>query len=222
MRDLPLPILMDLVTDDGKPVDNLYVERLSSLLVEPLYSSWRPPGEPGRPFVAMSNVGWFATARGPLAPDILVSLDIAVIDQRSPEGRAYFQWIYGKAPDIAIEIVSNRLVDESGERLRAYQRLGLPYYVIHDPDDLLGEGELQAYELRGRKYERIDGDWIEQVGLGLTMWKGTYMGYNRRWLRWCERSGNVIPTGMEQAESFVNRTRQASEQLRKLGIEPEA
>ena len=58
-----VPNIDELVTEDGKPVDNTYVEKLYKLLIEPLFTSWRPPGEPGRPFVAMSNVGWFHTAR---------------------------------------------------------------------------------------------------------------------------------------------------------------
>src|SRR4051812_6598882 len=67
--------LSELVTEDGQPVDNLYVERLYKLLTEPLYVSWVPPGGPGRPFVAMSNVGWFHAPREVTAPDVLVSLD---------------------------------------------------------------------------------------------------------------------------------------------------
>src|SRR5437899_7142197 len=73
--------LDELITEDGKPVDNLYVEKLYKLLTDPLYASWRPPGEPNRPFVAMSNVGWFHTHKEPaLAPDVMVSLDVEAID----------------------------------------------------------------------------------------------------------------------------------------------
>src|SRR5262249_32635044 len=45
-----LPNLDELVTEDGKPIANSYVEKLSKLLIDPLFSSWQPSGEPGRPF----------------------------------------------------------------------------------------------------------------------------------------------------------------------------
>ena len=39
-----IPNLDELITEDGKPVDNLFVEKLYHLLTEPLVSSWRRPG----------------------------------------------------------------------------------------------------------------------------------------------------------------------------------
>src|SRR5438270_12125571 len=72
-----IPNLDELVTEDGKAVDNIYVERLYKLLTEPLNASWRPPGDPGRPFLALANVGWFHTAgEPPVVPDVLLSLDV--------------------------------------------------------------------------------------------------------------------------------------------------
>src|SRR4051795_7103768 len=72
-----LPNLDELVTEDGKPVDNTYVEKLYRLLMSALRSSWRPPGEPGRPFMATCNVGWFYTGSDPaIVPDFMLSLDV--------------------------------------------------------------------------------------------------------------------------------------------------
>jgi len=48
------PDVTHLITEDGTPVDNIYVERQYRLLTDPLYSSWSGPGE-GRPFVALTN-----------------------------------------------------------------------------------------------------------------------------------------------------------------------
>src|SRR5688572_18056567 len=69
-----LPNMDEIVTEDGKPVDNTYVERLYRLLTDPLYASWRPPGPAGRSYVAMSNVGWFHTSKAqPVVPDMMMS-----------------------------------------------------------------------------------------------------------------------------------------------------
>ncbi|HKI33319.1 MAG TPA: hypothetical protein VKA46_15810 [Gemmataceae bacterium] len=40
------------------------------------------------------------------------------------------------------------------------------------------------------------------------------------WLRWCDRAGNVIPTGCERAKSERERAERLAEQLRALGVEP--
>src|SRR5207249_270638 len=94
--DLPpevLPDLDELVTEDGKPVDNLYVERQYPLLTEPLYASWPGPGD-GGPFLAMANVGWFYKVKEPpLVPDAMLILGVTpVASPLEKEGRSYFQW----------------------------------------------------------------------------------------------------------------------------------
>ena len=63
-----------LVTEDHKPVDRIFVEKLYRLLTRPLYASWPGPGA-GRPFLILVNVGWFyqrqhagSRARLPIEP----------------------------------------------------------------------------------------------------------------------------------------------------------
>lgn len=191
-----LPNLDDLVTEDGEPVDNLYVEKLYKLMTEPLHASW----DPGRPFVTAANVGWFHTLGAkPVAPDVMVSLDVTPRDSGTREGRSYFQWILGKPPDVAVEVVSDRRGGEFDGKLMLYERLGLPYYVVHDPDGVYDRGPLCAFELRGGKYAAIDPGWLPNLGLGVTLWRGEYEGVTRDWLRWCGPGGVLIPTGQENA-----------------------
>jgi hypothetical protein len=239
--DVPNP--EDYVTEDGKPVDHLYVEKLYKLLIDPLYLSYRPPGPPGRPFLATSNVGWFyARKTPPTAPDIMLSLEITPLDPDTPAGRSYFQWEYVKPPDLVIEIISDKRADEDGEKLRLYERQRLTYYVIHDPFDVLGRGVLRAFGLTMGAYVPIDPRWIPTLGLGLVMWDGTYQGMTRGWLRWCDEGGNVLPTGEEmtgqlrqsieqieervetvetRAETAEERVQRLLAQLRAAGIEPQ-
>lgn len=223
-----LPDLDKLVTEDGEAVDNLYVEKLYRLLTETLYASWRPPGEPGRPFLAASDVGWFHTGDDPaVSPDVFVSLEVVPRDPATREGRSYFEWIYGKPPDVVIEVVSDTRPDEPGEKLRQYQRWGLPYYVIHDPFAVYDAGPVRAFELRGRRYAAIDPRWIEQLGLGLTLWQGEHEGITREWLRWCDEKGAVLLTGQERAAAERQRADAAEQENRRLlallkahGIDP--
>ena len=60
--DLPLePDVSHLVTEDDEPVDSIYSEKQMRLLTSTLLESWRP----GKPFVALANVGLFPKAENP-------------------------------------------------------------------------------------------------------------------------------------------------------------
>jgi hypothetical protein len=205
-----------LVTEDDTPLDSMYTEKQQRLLIEPLYSTWAGPGE-ARSFVALANVGLFyALRRPPLVLDCLLSLDVdAPDDLRDKNNRSYFAWVFGKMPEVVLEIVSDRRGGEDTTKLRDYARQAILYYAIFDPYNLLGGGVLQVLELRGRRYEPVTDNWLAEVGLGLTLWRGTYEGAEALWLRWSARDGHVIPTGRERIERL-------EAQLRALGVEPSA
>lgn len=210
-----IPDLDDLPSEDGKPVDNVLVERLYKLLIESLYASWAGPG-PGRTWLAFANVGWHhAEKQSPFVPDILLSLDVHPCDPTTKRGRSYIQWVVGKQPDLLIEFVSDRTGGEATYKFGEYARLGVPYYVIYDPDEYLDGGVLRAFQLSGKRYVAADPTWFDDLNLGLTLWEGTYLGITSKWLRWCDQKGHVLPTSGERAERL-------QAQLRALGIEPEA
>jgi Uma2 family endonuclease len=217
-----IPNVEDLVIEDGKPVDNLFVEREYRLLTEPLYSSW---SSPSGPFLAVANVGLFYAYREPpFVPDVMLSLGVpAGRDLTLRENRSYFTWIIGKPPDVVIEIVSDLRGGEETEKLTAYARIGVTYYVIHDPLDRLHHGLLRAFYLSKGKYEPTEASWLDSVGLGLTFWEGEFQGQQHpHWLRWCDRNGVIIPTGQERAEQEKQRAERLAAQLRALGVEPNA
>src|SRR5262249_51710880 len=91
-----LPNLDDLVIEDGRPVESIFMERQQRLLTEPLYTSWEGPGE-GRPFLALANVGLFyAGKEPPLVPDVLLAVDVRLGDDVwERENRSYFAWVRG-------------------------------------------------------------------------------------------------------------------------------
>ena len=238
------PNVDHLVTEDDTPVDNIYSEKQQRLLTEPLYSSWNGPG-PGRRFVVMSNVGLFyAIRQPPYVPDALLSLDVEVPADLWPKAhRSYFVWEYGKAPEVVIEVVSNREGGEDTEKLTGYARLGIRYYAIYDPEQLLSNEVLRGYRLVGLSFHPIEGRiWFPEVELGLQLWQGRYEDHENTWLRWVDAEGRVIPTGRERAEAErqraeaerqraeeekrradMERARAESlaEQLRRLGVAPE-
>jgi hypothetical protein len=206
----------DFVTEDHKPVDRIFVEKMYRLLTEPLYASWAGPGE-GRSFLVLVNVGWFYQRKTPaVVPDCLLSLDVTCPqDLHVKQGHSYYQWDMGKQPDVVIEIVSDRTGGEQPSKKDLYARLGVPYYVIFDPKRLLSAEPLRCYEHAGKKYRLVEpGPWTE-VGLGLRLWQGTFEGHEDVWLRWCDASGVIIPTGQERARQAEENASKADERATK-------
>ena len=213
------PDISHLVTEDDTPVDSIYSEKQMRLLTSTLYASWKPD----RDFVAMANVGLLAVPENPaLVPDVMLSLDVTYPEDLLEKGnRCYMVWRYGKPPDLVIEVVSNRVGGEL-EKAETYARIGIGYYVLHDPERWLGGRPLRAFELVGRHYvELLDCRWLEQLGLGLTLWEGAFEGWRRTWLRWCDRDGKLLETGEERAEEERAKARRAEVDAREARAEVE-
>jgi hypothetical protein len=224
------PNIDDLVIEDDTPVDNFLSAKLQRLLVEILYSSWASLGM-DRPFLADADIGLFwAVGQPPIVPDVFLSLDVEVPqDFREKRHRTYLLWEIGKSPEVVIEIVSNRVGNELGRKRETYARLGVAYYVVFDPLRQLGDEPLRVLGLHEGRYAPLTEPWLEQVGLGLTLWEGSFEGLTTTWLRWCDRDGNLLPTGAERAEQEGQRAAQAeakaaklAARLRELGLDPDA
>jgi Uma2 family endonuclease len=224
-----VPDISALITEDDTPVDNLPSEKQQRLLTEPLYSSWTGPGD-NRPFLAAANVGVFSpTLSAPIVPDIFLSLDVTVAqDWWRKEHRSYFEWEFGKPPELALEIVSNTEGGEAVEKREKYAKLRVLFYVIYDPRQQVMPEVLTVYRLREDAYVRQNTTRLEDLKLGLTLWDGEFEGRVDTWLRWTDEQGVVIPTGKERADHESQRAdheRQRADRfaalLRQAGIDPE-
>lgn len=232
---VPSPDISHLVIEDESPLDNFISEKQQRLLTEVLYSSWLPTSGSGT-FIAAANVGvFYGIGLPPLVPDIFLSLDTSIPeDWRQKKNRTYLIWEFGKSPDVVIEIVSNREGNELGSKLQGYARMAVGYYIVFDPLQILGE-KLRVYQLCARHYEEMDSFWLEEVGLGLRLWEGVFESKYDTWLRWCNKEGNILPTGAERAQLAEEVAKQAQQraeeaeqraerlaaQLRALGIDPD-
>jgi Uma2 family endonuclease len=238
-----------LITEDDTPVDNLFSEKQMRLLTEPLYSSWRP----GKDFVAMANVALYrSVASAPLVPDMLLSMGVrAPEDMLRKENRSYLMWEYGKAPEVVIEIVSNKKGGEDTDKMPWYAAAGVSYYVVFDPAGHLSQTRLRTYENichRFKSYEQ--GPMFLEFGLRLVEWSGEYEGATAEWLRWAQLDGTLILTGAEasarersradgearradgearradgearRADEEARRAEKLAERLRAAGIDPES
>ena len=218
----PAPDISHIVIEDDTALDNFRSEKQQRLLTEALYSSWRGWDGSSR-FIVAANVGvFYALYQPPLVPDLFLSLDVTMPDDwREKKHRTYFTWEFGKAPDVVIEIVSNKQGNELGTKLRDYARMRVGYYIVFDPLQQLGETLLRVFELRATSYEEMSQTWLEKVGLGVMLWEGEFEGKQDVWLRWCDPYDRVILTGKERAERAEARAARLAEQLRALGVDEE-
>lgn len=230
--DYDVPDANLLVTEDDTPVDNLPSEKQQRLLVGSLYSSLQ-----NQTFLAAANVGIYHTYGEPaIVPDLFISFDVQVPENWwEKQNRCYLVWKFGKTPEVVVEIVSNKEGEELETKLKIYEQMRVSYYIVYDPNHQLGEQVLRIYQLSGRYYFETQETWLEQVGLGVTLWEGEFEGRRDTWLRWCYQDGAVLLTGDERAdqeklekeaaeqlaEKAEQRAQLLAERLRALGVDPD-
>ena len=116
-----------------------------------------------------------------------------------------------------MEVVSNRKGGELSNKLLDYARAGIIYYVVFyyvvfDPFRELGDALLRVFTRRSGSFREISQRWLEEVELGLTLWKGPYEDWPPTlWLRWVDKNGNLTPTGAEAVVMVSQRPDEASQ-----------
>lgn len=215
-----------IVTEDDEPVDNLFSEKQQRLLARTLYSSWNPPplekSITPRKFLAAANVGIFLSRyESPLVPDFFLSMDVEPHeDFYSKEHRTYFVWEFGKVPELALEIVSNKVGREINGKLKKYAQMGVMYYVVFDPTHQLSKNVLTVYELGfGKRLRPREDSKLPELGLSLKLWDGVFEDKSGRWLRWYDAKGKLLLTGEERASQAEKRATKAETELKKLKAE---
>jgi Uma2 family endonuclease len=209
------PNVGHIITEDDTPVDNLFSAKQQRLLVEPLYSSakrWLPARGI---FLADANVGlFFSVHEPPLVPDMFLSMNVKPHKHwHEKEHRTYFYWEFGKPPEVAVEVVSNRKGGELTTKRERYAQMFIRYYVVFDPTGALakemGGEKLHIYKLQEGAYTLMEDFWFEELGLGVRLWNGKYEGVQETWLRWCDERGVLLPTGAERSEAAEQELEQA-------------
>ncbi len=199
-----------IITEDDAPVDNIPSEKQQRLLTESLYNS-KEKLAIGWPFAALANVGLFDEAYDksgnaiyipPIVPDVMLSIGVQISDKLWEKcNRSYFVSEFGKIPEVVIEIVSNEVGNEDGNKKNRYADMGVTYYVIYDPLEQLGK-VLRIYELDEwtSNYNQLQSGWLSGVKLELALWQGEFEGVEGEWLRWYDEGGNLVLNGKEQSE----------------------
>jgi hypothetical protein len=258
-----------LVIEDDTPVDNFQSAQQQRLLVDPLYSS---KALPLPFIADANVGLFYKLNGDPIVPDMLLSLGVQRPEDLSQRrNRSYFVWEFGKVPEVCIEIVSNAEGDElmlskkSKQKGKTvckkdiYSQIGVPYYVVFDPlQQIQGKHQmngalLRVWTISATGHTELTPTqgiatvgqpvWLERIGLGLTLWEGQFEEeVTRLWLRWCDREGQLIPTGAEgqelakqradaeqqradaeqqRADAEQQRAEQLAARLRSMGVDPD-
>jgi len=192
-----------LITEDDTPVDNFYCEKQLRLLPESLKSSW----DRKEPYIVAADVGIYEDPPDTvIVPDVFLSLDVQyAADIWKKKHRCYMIGIFGKPPELVIEVVSNKIGEENTTKLNRYETIGIKYYVIFDPClHILKSSKIQVYKLVKGIYslyaDRIDECiWFNDLNIGMKVKHGIFEEMEADWLRWCVRNGNILLTGYERA-----------------------
>jgi hypothetical protein len=113
-------------------------------------------------------------------------------------------------PDVFISLGVEAPKDWWAKRHRTY--FAWEFGKVYDPQHLLQDVSVQVFIRVGAKLVPSDELRLAEVGLGLTLWRGAFEDREDEWLRWCDASGAIIPTGAERAE--VERQRAEAERQR--------
>lgn len=129
----------------------------------------------------------------------------------------------GQYPDLIIELLSESTArtDRNLKKTLYQDRFRTPEYFWFSPETL----EFAGYRLVNQRYEAIPDEagrlWSQVLGL--------YLGTQQGMLRYFLESGELVPTPEEaaaqaqaRAQQAESRANQLAEQLKALGIEPEA
>ena len=229
-----LPTMYDLKSEDpeepGLP-DEFHVFQ-PQLLRETFHPTTYPPD---RVFVAsdlnlyydVRHTGWYKR------PDWFAVVGVDRLYEKRDLRMSYVVWQEGVNPFVVVELLSPgtekedlgqtlREVEQPPTKWEVYERvLRVPYYIVFDRY----KDQLRVFQLTGSRYRELELTeprlWMEDIGLGIGLWQGSYQGIERQWLRWYDANENWIPIPEEQTEQERQRVKRLAEQLRALGVEPD-
>ncbi len=192
---------IQLVTDDGEPMETARHRQQMTVLIESLEHAWRQRDDfyvGGNMFLYFSET---QTRRNDFrGPDVFV-----VMNTSRRERKAWVVWEEGgQAPDVIIELLSEQTEQiDRGEKMRIYARaLRVAEYFLFDPFSGVFDGyaldPLQARYVAKRPDE-LGRMRCERLGLLLAPVRSTLWSVDARWLRWLDADGRVLPLPSESA-----------------------
>jgi Uma2 family endonuclease len=192
-----LPI--DLITDDGEPMESNNHRVSMNLLIQSLKYYWRDRQD----FFVGGNMFVYYSANQVKnqdfkGPDFFVVLDVDGTTNRD----AWIAWEEeSRLPDVVIELMSPSTaeVDLTTKKDIYERKLKTQDYFVYNPKN---PSSLRGWELINRRYQSLSPNqqgrlYCESLGLWLGIWEGKIENSQGNWLRFFEGDGNLVLMGDE-------------------------
>lgn len=220
-----LPTSDELPCSDDTPVDNEDQNFIPNFLLFLLEFIWQNRTD----WFFGVDMGIYHTTgvnpRVPVVPDGFLSLGVERRKQSKPR-KSYVVWEENEiVPILALEIVSWTPGEEYDTKAAIYEKLGLLYYIIYNPEFWQRDRHqpFEVYKLMNGSYQLQIGEpfWMSEIGLGIGRSQYTSGEIQRQVLSWYDQQGNRYPTPEELEQQAHQRAELLAARLRELGEDPD-
>jgi Uma2 family endonuclease len=227
---ITLPTGEELPCSDDTPVDNEDQNLLPNYLLFLLGLIWKERND----WYFGVDMGVYHTTgvspKVPIVPDGFLSLGVPRRKPGNKSRKSYVVWEeMGMVPNLVLEMVSWTPGDEYDDKLAIYQKLGVLYYVIYNPEYWQRDRHqpFEVYKLVEGQYQLQIGEpyWMPEIDLALGRSQGTIGGIDREVLSWFDKPGQRYLSAEEQAQQAQAQAQQAQQarlaavkQLQQMGL----
>ena len=215
-----LPTAKDLPDSDDTPVDNELQELIPHLLRSILAMIWSDRWDW---YFGVDMGIYYHPEKSAIVPDGFLSLGVPRIKDENLR-LSYVLWEEENVPILALEVISKTSNQEYPKKKEIYQQIGIQYYVIYNPQRKQ-KPRLEVYCLENQEYVLLGNQspiWLEEIGLGIGLDRGTDQGVTREWLYWYNQSGERFLTPEERSRRAETKAERYARKLRELGIDPDS
>lgn len=218
-----LPSSDELPCSDDTPVDNEDQNFLPNYLLFLLELIWKDRDD----WFFGVDMGIYHTTgvslKVPVVPDGFLSLGVPRRKSGNTSRKSYVVWEEDDiVPTWVLEIVSWRPGGEYDTKLAIYEKLGVLYYLVYNPEHWQRDRHqpFELYKLIEGRYQLQLGEpyWMPEVGLAVGRSRGVVGGIDREILSWFNQHGQRYLSAEEQAQQERQARLGAISQLHQMGL----
>ncbi|QJB26545.1 Uma2 family endonuclease [Limnospira fusiformis] len=219
-----LPTSDELPDSDDTPVDNEDQNFLPNYLLFLLAIIWKDRND----WYFGVDMGIYHTSgdnpRVPVIPDGFLTVGVNRRRPGNKSRKSYVVWEEGgMVPQLVLEVVSWTPGNEYESKMAIYEKLGVLYYVIYNPEYYQRDRHqpFEIYRQIDGKYQLQTGEpyWLPEIGLGIGRSQATLGGIDREILSWFDQEGRRYLSAEELAQQAQLDVQQAQLEAQQAQLE---
>ncbi|BDT11279.1 Uma2 family endonuclease [Arthrospira platensis NCB002] len=219
-----LPTSDELPDSDDTPVDNEDQNFLPNYLLFLLAIIWKDRND----WYFGVDMGIYHTSgenpRVPVIPDGFLTVGVNRRRPGNKSRKSYVVWEEGgMVPQLVLEVVSWTPGNEYESKMAIYEKLGVLYYVIYNPEYYQRDRHqpFEIYRQIDGKYQLQSGEpyWLPEIGLGIGRTQATVGGIDREILSWFDQYGRRYLSSEELAQQAQLEAQQAQLEVQQAQLE---